>query len=211
LTLKDRVVEGVGSLFHRLNEGDSVSGVNPTELEKELAKRIAARKTSGEPTPAKNTRARLAQAGAKAREQRAALAAKRVARIHARRAKKAATKKRDQDAAFRQMADEARRNPPPPGPTPGSSRRRSSSGGSRSGSRSSRRPSIFQNKDIAQHYKTLDVEYGADATTVKKSYRKLMRKFHPDLHRDPKKKAAATKLTVKISAAYAAIEEHRKQ
>lgn len=209
MTLKDRVVEGVGSLFHRLNEGDSVSGVNPTELEKELAKRIAARKASGEPTPAKNARARLAQAGAKAREQRAALAAKRVAKIHARRAKKAATKKRNQDAAFRQMAEEARRNPPPPGPTPRSSAGRTSS--SRSSSRSSRRPSIFQNKDIAQHYKTLDVEYGADAATVKKSYRKLMRKFHPDLHADPKKKAAATKLTVKISAAYTAIEEHRKQ
>ena len=31
------------------------------------------------------------------------------------------------------------------------------------------------------------------------------------LHRDPKKKKAATKLTVKISAAYTAIENHRKQ
>ena len=207
MTLKDRVVDGVGSLFHKLNEGDSVSGVSPSELEKELAKRKEARKASGEPAPAKNARARLAQAGAKAREQRAALASKRVARIHARRAKKAAAAKKDQDAAFREMAEEARRNPPPRA-EPRSS---SSSAGARSRSRSSRRPSIFQNKDIAQHYKTLNVEYGADAATVKKSYRKLMRKYHPDVHKDPKKKAAATKLTVKISAAYAAIEKHRKQ
>ena len=64
---------------------------------------------------------------------------------------------------------------------------------------------------MAQHYKTLNVEYGADAAAVKKSYRKLMRKYHPDLHRDPKKKVAATKLTVQISAAYTAIEKHRKQ
>jgi DnaJ-domain-containing protein 1 len=207
VTLKDRVVDGVGSLFHKLNEGDSVSGVNPSELEKELAKRKEARKESGALSPAKNARARLAQAGAKAREQRAALASKRVARIHARRAKKAAAAKKDQDAAFREMAEEARRNPPPRSePRPSSS-----SAGSRSRTRSSRRPSIFQNKDIAQHYKTLNVEYGADATTVKKSYRKLMRKYHPDVHKDPKKKAAATKLTVKISAAYAAVEKHRKQ
>jgi DnaJ-domain-containing protein 1 len=208
MTLKDRVVDRVGSLYQKLNGGDSVSGVNPSELEKELAQRMALRKASGEPTPDKNKRATLAQAGTKAREQRAALASKRVARIHARRAKKAAAKKKDQDAAFRQMADEAKRNPPPPRPRPRSS---SSSSGSHSGARSSRRPSIFQNKDIAQHYKTLNVEYGADAATVKKSYRKLMRKFHPDLHADPKKKRAATKLTVKIAAAYEAVEKHRKQ
>ena len=210
MSLKDRVVDGVGSLFHKLNEGDAVSGVNPAELERELAKRVAARKAAGNPTPSDNARARLAQAGSKAREQRAAMAAKRVERIHAQRAKKAATRKRDQDAAFRHMAEEARRNPPPPGPMPGPKRTSSSSSGSRSGGRS-RRPSIFQKKDIAQHYKTLNVEYGADATTVKKSYRQLMRKYHPDLHIDPKKKAAATKLTVQISAAYTAIEKHRKQ
>jgi hypothetical protein len=209
LSLKDRVVDGVGSLFHKLNAGDAVSGVDPAELERELARRVAARKASGDRAPSENARAKLAQAGAKAREQRAAMAAKRVERIHARRAKQAATKKRDQDAAFRNMAEEARRNPPPPGPMPG--RSSSSSGSSSSGGRSYRRPPIFQKKDMAQHYKTLNVEYGADATTVKKSYRQLMRKYHPDLHRDPKKKAAATKLTVQISAAYAAIEKHRKE
>jgi DnaJ-domain-containing protein 1 len=205
MSLKDRVVDGVGSLFYKLNEGDEVSGVDPTDLEQELSRRVAARKSSGNPGPAKNSRARLAQAGAKARAQRAALAEKRVAKIHARRNKKAAAKKRDQDAAFRNMAEEARRNPPPPGPIPGASRTRS---GARS---SSRRPSIFQNRDMAQHYKTLGVDYGADETTVKKAYRKLMRKYHPDLHQDPKKKKAATKLTVQISAANTAIEEHRKK
>ncbi len=206
MSLKDRVVDGVDSLFHKLNQGDAVSGVNPADLERELARRVAARKAAGNPSPANNSRARLAQAGAKAREQRATLAAKRVSRIHARRAKTAAAQKREQDAAFRNMAEEAKRNPPPRRPSPGASRTRSSSGSS-----SRRRPSIFQKKDIAQHYKTLGVEYGADATTVKKAYRKQMRKYHPDLHADPKKKIAATKLTVQISAAYEAIEKHRKQ
>ena len=203
MSLKDRVVDGVGSLFYKLNEGDAVSGVDPAELEQELARRIEARKSAGNPGPAKNSRARLAQAGAKAREQRAALAGKRIAKIHARRAKKAAAKKRDQDAAFRNMAEEARRNPPPPRPRPGPSRTRSRS--------SSRRPSIFQNRDMAAHYKTLGVDYNADDTTIKKAYRKMMRKYHPDLHQDPKKKKAATKLTVQISVAYDAIEKHRKK
>jgi DnaJ-domain-containing protein 1 len=208
VSFKDRVVDGVGSLFHRLNEGDEVTGVDPTELEKELGRRVAARKQGS--SPSDNTRARLAAAGEKARQQRIAMAAKRVARIHARRTKKAADKKREQDAAFRHMAEEARRNPPPRSYSSASSSSSSSSSRSRSSGRS-RRPSIFQNKDIAQHYKTLNVEYGADAATVKKSYRSLMRKYHPDLHKDPKKKKAATQLTVKISAAYAAIEKHRKQ
>lgn len=206
MSLKDRVVEGVGSLFHKLNEGDDVSGVDPAELEQELSMRVAARKSAGNPGPAKNSRARLAQAGAKARAQRAALAEKRVAKIHARRNKKVAAKKRDQDAAFRNMAEEARRNPPPR-PTPGPSRSRP-----RPGARSSsRRPSIFQNRDMAKHYKTLGVEYGADEKTLKKAYRKMMRKYHPDLHQDPKKKKAATKLTVQISVAYDAIEKHLKK
>ena len=212
MTFKDRVIDGVGSLFHRLNDGDAVSGVDPEELERELARRVSARKAAGSPSPAENARARLAQAGENARQQRIALAAKRIDRIHATRAKKAAAKKREQDAAFRHMAEEARRNPPPD-PSYGSPGRSGSSSsrpgpGARS---SSRRPSIFQNKDMALHYKTLNVEYGADAVTVKKSYRALMRKFHPDVHADPKKKRAATKLTVKISAAYQAIEKHRKQ
>lgn len=210
MSFKDRVVDGVGSLFHRLNEGNSVSGVDPEELERELAKRVAAHKAAGSKSPSENARARLAQAGEKARQQRIALAAKRVARIHAKRTQKAADKKREQDAAFRHMAEEARRNPPPDPSY--SSRKRGSSSSRKGGARSSsRRPSIFQNKDIAQHYKTLNVEYGADAATVKKSYRSLMRKFHPDLHADPKKKKAATQLTVRISAAYEAIEKHRKQ
>ena len=201
MSIKDRLADGVSSLFEK-SDGDALRGIDPKSMERELRCRREGRKTAGSPAPSENMRAVMAAAGDKARAQRAAMAAKRVKRIHAAREKKAAAQRRDQDAAYRHMAEEAKRNPPP-GP------RSSSTRSSQSRSRSSR-SSAFPKDDLAQHYKTLDVEYGADATTVKKSYRKLMRKYHPDLHQDPRKKKAATNLTVKISAAYAAIEKHRK-
>ncbi len=203
MSLKDRVVDGVSSLFDKLGGSAELSAVDAHALEKELGLRVDARKSAGDPKPEDNQRARMAQAGTTARQQREAMAQERVARIHALRNQKAKAKQAEQDAAYRNMAEEARRNPPPRqapprDPGPGQAHRGPS------------RPSIFQNKDMAQHYKTLGVDYGADAATVKKAYRQLMRKYHPDLHQDPKKKKAATELTMKISVAYESIEKSRK-
>jgi DnaJ-domain-containing protein 1 len=206
VSFKDRFVDGVSSLFDKLNDGDGVSGVNPVELERELARRVAARAKAGDPPASDNARARIAGAGSKAKEQREALAAKRVARIHGERDKRAADKKREQDAAFRKMAEEAKRNPPPPS----SSYSRPSSSGPEPGPSRTRRPSIFQDKNLLQHYKTLGVSPDVDAAGLKSAYRKLMRKYHPDLHQEPRKKKAATELATKISTAYAAIEKSRK-
>jgi DnaJ-domain-containing protein 1 len=56
-------------------------------------------------------------------------------------------------------------------------------------------------------YSALEVPYGADFATVRKSYRSLMRKYHPDRHAgSPEKQKAATELAQKLSAAYALIE-----
>ena len=39
-----------------------------------------------------------------------------------------------------------------------------------------------------------------------------MRKYHPDMHtQSPKKHKAATELTMKVAAAYSALEEHFKE
>ncbi len=203
MSFRNRFVDGINSLFESLADS-SDNAVDTAGLEKEARYRQAAHASSGSPNPTASARARLAGAGSAALKERIALAAKRIARIHKARKVKAASQKRDQEAAFRNMANEARKAPP----------RRSSSSSYRSRPSSSRsrasRPSIFQKKDLAAHYKTLGVDYGADATTVKKAYRKLMRKYHPDLHQDPKKKKAATRLTVKISTAYNEIEKSRK-
>lgn len=205
MSLRNRFVDGVNSLFEKLGNEETLGAVDPVELERELAKRVAARGAAGDLSPSLNKKARVVRAGDASLKERIAMAAKRVAKIHKARKAKAATQKREQDAAFRNMADEARRAPPRHSSRSSSRSRSSSSSSSRS-----RRPSIFQNKDLASAYKTLNVEYGADAKTVKKAYRALMRKYHPDLHQDPKKKKAATSLTVKISSANDTIEKSRK-
>src|SRR5262249_37785520 len=50
--------------------------------------------------------------------------------------------------------------------------------------------------------------YGAPFDEVKSAYRKLMRKYHPDLHnQSPKKQKAATELSMQVTQAYNALEK----
>lgn len=83
--------------------------------------------------------------------------------------------------------------------------------GARAGSshRPSRRPD--PQDELRQAYAALEVPFGADFATVRKSYRALMRKYHPDRHTgSAEKQRAATELAQKLSAAYAVIEKHAK-
>lgn len=57
--------------------------------------------------------------------------------------------------------------------------------------------------EVARWYKTLELEEGADLDAVRKSYRKLMRQYHPDRYaNDPEKYEAANKVATKVTAAY---------
>ena len=57
-------------------------------------------------------------------------------------------------------------------------------------------------------YAALEVPYGADFATVRKSYRALMRKYHPDRHAgSPDKQKAATELAQKLTLAYELIQK----
>ena len=57
--------------------------------------------------------------------------------------------------------------------------------------------------DRRNWYKTLEVEPGADLKTVRRSYRKLLLKYHPDkFASDPEKQKAATEVTRKLTEAY---------
>ena len=61
---------------------------------------------------------------------------------------------------------------------------------------------------IAQYYAQLEVPYGSDLDTVKQSYRRLMRKYHPDLHSgNPEKQKVATELAQALSHAYNELEQ----
>lgn len=66
-------------------------------------------------------------------------------------------------------------------------------------------------KTIREYYANLEVPYGSDLETVKESYRRLMRKYHPDKHsKDSDTEALATELTQELTRAYRAIESYLK-
>ncbi len=62
---------------------------------------------------------------------------------------------------------------------------------------------------IARAYASLEVKPGSDFDTVRKAYRNLMRKYHPDRHTaSPEKQKAANELTQKLTDAYKTLERH---
>ncbi len=62
--------------------------------------------------------------------------------------------------------------------------------------------------ELRRAYAALEVPFGSDFATVRKSYRILMRKYHPDRHaRSPEKQKAATELAQKLTLAYKLIEK----
>lgn len=61
---------------------------------------------------------------------------------------------------------------------------------------------LFNSKE-REYYQTLEVEPGASFTEIRKSYKNLMKKYHPDrFPNDPKRQKTAVELTQKINVAY---------
>lgn len=100
---------------------------------------------------------------------------------------------------------------------PGSAGQASGSGhagsrGQTAGGGHARKPSstssTSSDDELRLAYAALEVPFGADFATVRKSYRQLMRKYHPDRHTaSPDKQKAATELAQKLSQAYELIEK----
>jgi multidrug efflux pump subunit AcrA (membrane-fusion protein) len=64
-------------------------------------------------------------------------------------------------------------------------------------------------KRLRELYAQLEVPYGAPFEDVKRSFRRLMRKYHPDLHAGhPQKQKTATQLTMSLTQAYNELEQH---
>ncbi len=197
-----------GGLYAKVSIDDNgLTGVDAATLEAEYRARVKAR-TQKKPKPAEaNPRAKEAGSSDHDASTRQRRAERRRAKVHAVRNKRAAKERAEQDEAFRRVKAQARQQPSAGQPRPGArngtrSRRHSrrSSGRSRSGQ-----------GGMAAHYKVLDLPNGASRSEVKSAFRKLMRKYHPDMHtQSPKKHKAATELTMKVSAAYNALEEHFK-
>ena len=58
-----------------------------------------------------------------------------------------------------------------------------------------------------EYYKILELEYGASFNQIKSAYRRLLKKYHPDLYQnDLKKLELAKEVTKKINEAYTYFE-----
>jgi DnaJ-domain-containing protein 1 len=63
--------------------------------------------------------------------------------------------------------------------------------------------------EIRRAYIALEVTQGSDFATVRKSYRALMRKYHPDRHgQSPEKQKAANEVAQRLTAAYRTLSRH---
>ncbi|MCA9520040.1 MAG: DnaJ domain-containing protein [Myxococcales bacterium] len=63
--------------------------------------------------------------------------------------------------------------------------------------------------ELAKHYANLELPLGASKDEVKTSWRKLMRKYHPDMHNtDPEKHRIATELTQRLTESYRFLSKH---
>jgi len=68
-------------------------------------------------------------------------------------------------------------------------------------------PIHSSNSQEEDYYKILELDRGADFKQIRQSYRKLLKKYHPDLFQgDKEKQAKAIKVTKKINEAYTYFE-----
>jgi DnaJ-domain-containing protein 1 len=66
--------------------------------------------------------------------------------------------------------------------------------------------------DVRRAYAALEVPFGADFEIVRKSYRTLMRKYHPDRHAgSPDKLNAATQVAQQLTQAYKLVEQRSRK
>ena len=64
-----------------------------------------------------------------------------------------------------------------------------------------------ENQLEKKYYKIIELEYGSDFNSIKKSYKKLLKKYHPDLFQNkPEKLKSAQEVTRQINEAYTYFE-----
>ena len=198
----DELKAGLNSLLDRVAGDDAgpVPDRTPDELRALLEQRAAQRT---EPLGRVHPIAKRAGTDPDARAARERVARNREARVHKHRAERDRAAQRERDAAFEQAKRQAYSQPPPSSS--------SASSGAGAGARSRQRPPSFGRKkdEIAKHYETLGLPYGAPFPEVKSAFRKLMRKYHPDMHTaTPDKQKAAAELSKQLTVAYNALEQH---
>jgi hypothetical protein len=195
----DDLRAGLTSLLDRVAGDDDgpVPNVGYEQLRAELTRRAAERT---EPAADVHPIARRAAANQRARTIREQMASRRQERVHQARAEQERVAQAARDAAFEEVKRRAQAESTwSSGPMPGSEQQ--------TRSRPRRRPG--GDPELAKHYQTLGVPFGSDFPTVKAAFRKLMRRYHPDMHSaTPEKQRAAAELSKQLTVAYNALEGH---
>jgi DnaJ-class molecular chaperone len=61
---------------------------------------------------------------------------------------------------------------------------------------------------LARHYAHLEIKPGAGREAVKSAWKRMMKKYHPDLHdSDPEKRKTADELTRRLTESYQIIDK----
>ncbi len=182
-------------------DDDPLSNVEGPALQAELAARKAAR-SKRTAVAGDSPLGKQALATPVARAARDKAARERASRVHRERDEREAKQRAAADDAFRRMKEQAARG----GGTTSSST--SSSSSSHSHSHRPPRPGSAE-AQLAEWYRVLDLQPGADMAQIKSSYRQLMRKYHPDMHAgNPQKQKAANELSMRVTTAYNGLVAH---
>jgi len=106
-----------------------------------------------------------------------------------------------------------------PGVASGARRSKATSGSSRSRASSSRRSratsasagsnsASSQDPTLAKYYANLEIPYGGDPKAVKTAWRRMMKRYHPDLHsKNPQKQDTANELCQQLTKARKELEK----
>jgi DnaJ-domain-containing protein 1 len=196
-----RILESAQSGLSKLTslvivDDEPLSNVESAALQVELSARKAAREKAPR-APLDNPLAKLATSDPASRAAREKAARDRSARVHKERDEREARQKSAADEAFRRMKDQAARgagswssttssSAPPRPPRPGST-----------------------DAQLLDWLRILDLQLGADMAQIKTAYRKMMRKYHPDMHQgNPSKLKAANEMSMRVTGAYNGLVAH---
>lgn len=193
-----------------------LASLSDAELEAELARRRAAREAqkrieemkaqvsrpSERPSAASGAEERARAGGTKTaardRAERERLAREREEKVRAAREARERAAREARERAEREAREAQARTRARPG------------GGARAhaGGAAAPRPGSSRDAELAKHYAVLEIPFGSDWETVKAAYRRLMRKYHPDLHAgSPEKLRAATEVSQALTTAYNELEK----
>ena len=185
MSITRRILESAQSSLSKLTslvivDDEPLSYVESAALQTELTARKAARERS-QKQPLDNPLAKQALGNTAARAARDKAAKERAARVHRERDEREAKQRAAADEAFRRMKEQAARGGGTTSSYSSSYSSSSSSSGSTGGSSRPPRPGSMD-AQLADWYRQLDLQPGADMAQIKSSYRQLMRKYHPDMH-----------------------------